>query len=174
MRSMDAQSALEGGYFVEYVKSRGRFKESARHKNTLTATGAGWLLRSFFRGEALAPATYYMGLTNATYTFDSNTLASMAAGEPVGNGYARMALVKNTTDWTVQELGTNIMQALSKLVTFTCTTAPWTINWVRGFICDAAAGTAGNVIAVSGPAPAPRVVLVGAGPTLNYQYYLRA
>lgn len=174
MRSMDAQSALEGGYFVEYVRCKGKMVESIRHKNTLTATGAGWLLRSFFRGEALAPATFYMGLTNAAYTFDSNTLASIAAGEPVGNGYARQALVKNTTDWSVQELGTNIMQVLSKLVTFTCSTAPWTQNWVRGFICDAAAGTAGNVLAVSGPAPSPRVVAVGAGPSLNYQFYLRA
>lgn len=174
MRSMDAQSALEGGYFVEYAKRKNRMEETLRLKNTLTAVGASYLLRTCFRGEAVLPATYYMGLTNASYTFDAATLATMAAGEPVGNGYARQALVKNTVDWTVQELGTNIMQALSKLVTFTCSGSPWTVNWVRGFICSAAAGTVGDVIAVSGPAPSPRVVNVGLGPTLNYQYYLRA
>jgi hypothetical protein len=156
-----------GGYFIEHLPN-GRLKF---HKNTLVQTGASWFLRTVFRGEAVLPATYYMGLTNAGYSFDGTTLAGLAAGEPVGNGYARQALTKNTVDWTVQEVN-GAMQALSKNVTFTAS-ADWTQAWTRAFLCDAAAGTVGNVIAVAGPAPAPRTVLNGQGPTMNYTFYLR-
>lgn len=165
---MRIRDLRNGGYFVEHVEG----KEPLHIKNTLVAQGAQWFLRTMFRGEAVLPATYYLGLTNSSYTFDTATLALMAAGEPVANGYARQALNKNTTDWTVQEVN-GVYQALSKIVTFTCTTAPWTVNWLRMFLCDAAAGTAGNVVAVSGPAPAARVVNVGAGPSIQYQFYLR-
>lgn len=155
-----------GGYFIEHTP-----KGLLYHKNTLVATGASWFLRTMFRGEAVLPATYYVGLTNAAYTFDGATLATMAAGEPVGNGYARQALEKNTTDWTVQEVS-GVMQALSKIVQFTAT-ALWTQNWQRAFLCDAAAGTVGNVIAVSGPTPVARTVNTGQGPAVQYTYYLR-
>lgn len=165
---MRIRDIKNGGYFTEHFPDGDKLEI----KNTLVATGASWFLRTMFRGEAVLPATYYMGLTNSAYTFDTATLVLMAAGEPVGNGYARQPLVKNTVDWTVSEIN-GVMQALSKNVTFACTGAPWTQNWVRAFLCDQAAGTAGNVISVSGPTPSPRSVLVGQGPTLNYTYYLR-
>lgn len=165
---MHIRDLRSGGYFIEHRAD----DEPIYHKNTLVANGASWFLRTMFRGEAVLPATYYLGLTNASYTFDGATLAGLAAGEPVGNGYARQALNKNTTDWTVQEVN-GIMQALSKIVAFTCTGAPWTVAWLRMFICDASAGTVGNVVSVSGPAPGPRTVLVGGGPSVQYAYYLR-
>lgn len=165
---MRIRDLRNGGYFIEH-QADGSKREV---KNTLVATGASWFLRTMFRGEAVLPATYYMGLTNAAYTFDGATLAGLAAGEPVGNGYARQPLVKNTTDWTVQEVN-GVMQALSKIAIFTCTGAGWTQNWLRMFLCDAAAGTAGNVVAVAGPAPGPRVVGVGAAPSCQYAFYLR-
>lgn len=167
-----------GGYFIEHPRNVGgkvagsKVKGPHYVKNTLVANGANWFLRTMFRGEAVLPATYYLGLTNASYTFDGATLAGLAAGEPVANGYARQALNKNTTDWTVQEVN-GIYQALSKMCSFTCTTAPWTVQWLRMFLCDASAGTSGNVIAVSGPAPAPRNVIVGGGPEIQYAFYLR-
>lgn len=167
-RGMRIRDLKSGGYFVEYFEDGSELAI----KNTLVEKGAEWFLRTMFRGESVLPSTYYMGLTNAAYTFDTATLASIAAGEPVGNGYARQALNKNTTDWTVQEVN-GVLQALSKMVTFACTGSPWTVAWVSAFLCDAASGTSGNVISVSGPAPAPRTVGVGFGPSLQYQYYLR-
>lgn len=158
-----------GGYF-ELLDADGNV--IYRKKNTLVAQGASWFLRTIFRGEAVLPATYYLGLTNAAYTFDqANLLTALNAGEPVGNGYARQALVKNTVDWTVQEVN-GVMQALSKIATFTAS-ADWSAQWLRMFICDQAAGTAGQVISVSGPAPALRTVLNGQGPSVRYTYYLR-
>lgn len=141
-----------------------------RVKNLLCRTGASWFLRTVFRGEAVLPATYYMGLTNVAESWTS-TLADLAAGEPAGNGYARQPLVKNTVDWTTQEIN-GFMQALSKIVVFTAS-ANWDKQWNRMFICDLNAGTGGNVISVSGPAPALRTVLTGQGPSIQYEYFLR-
>lgn len=155
-----------GGYFVEYTN--GKVLETI--KNTLLETGANWFLRTMFRGESVLPSSYYMGLTNSSYSFTSS-LADLAAGEPSGNGYARQELAVDTTDWTVQSVN-GVMQALSKIVTFTAS-ADWDKNWQRAFLCDAASGTSGNVISVSGPAPVPRTVLSGQGPSMQYQYYLR-
>lgn len=156
-----------GGYYVEILPNG----KKVYHKNGLTALGAGWFLRTVFRGEAVLPATYYLGLSSVTGTFDGVTLTALAAGEPVGNGYARQALVKNTVDWTVQEVN-GAIQALSKAVIFTAT-GNWTANWQYMFLCDAAAGGAGNVVSLSGPAPSPRTVLTGQGPTVRYEYWLR-
>ena len=155
---------LEGGYFIEHVGKHKFFR-----KNTVVEYGAERFLRTLFRAEAVLPAAYYMGLTSAAYNWNS-TLADLEAGEPVGNGYARQTLTRNTVDWTVQEVN-GVEQALSKLVTFTAS-GTWTQNWQRAFLATVAAG-AGDVIAVSGPAPAPRVVTVGTGPTMQYTFYLR-
>ena len=138
---------------------------------TMVRDGSLLLLRSMFRGEATLPAIYYMGLTNASYTFDAASLAALAAGEPVGNGYARQPLNRNTSDWTVQEVN-GVLQVISKTCIFTAS-ANWDKAWQRSFICDAVSGTVGTVYSVSGPTPAPRTVLAGAGPSLSYQYWLR-
>ena len=164
MRIRDLRS---GGYFIEHQGNARKF-----HKNTWVKDGATWLLRDVFRKETtLFPDIFYLGLSNAAYTFDTATLVALNAGEPAGNGYARQAINRNTVDWTVQEVN-GVMQILSKIVTFTAS-ADWDKTWLRAFLCNQAAGTAGNVIAVSGPAPAARTVLSGNGPQLQYTFFLR-
>lgn len=138
---------------------------------TMTAAGSTLIFRSVFRGEAVLPAIWYLGLTNASYTFDGVTLAGLAAGEPVGNGYARQVLNRDTSDWTISEVN-GVIQVQSKTVIFTAS-ANWDKSYSRMFLCDASAGTAGIVYAVSGPTPAPRTVLLGAGPSVSYQFFLR-
>lgn len=167
MEDKEKFEALRGGYFVEYINGKPRLQ-----KNTLVANGASWFLRDIFRKETtLLPDTFYLGLTNASYTFDSTTLSDLAAGEPSGHGYARQAINRNTSDWTVSEVN-GVIQALSKTCTFTAS-SDWTSTWLRFFLCDASSGTVGNVISVSGPAPSARTVLSGAGPSVAYTYYLR-
>ena len=157
-----------GGYFIERVPGR----DDLEIKNTLVKFGAESFLRDIFRKETtLLANTWYLGVTNLSYNFDTSTLADIAAGEPVGNGYARQALGRGTVDWTVDEIN-GVMRAISKTCVFTAS-ANWDKNWLRIFLCDAAAGTVGNLIALSGPAPAPRTVLSGAGPSLAYTFFLR-
>lgn len=138
---------------------------------TMVAFGATTFFRSLFRGENVMPASFYLGLTNVDYTFDGTTLANLAAGEPVGNGYARQQLQRNTVDWSVDEIN-GFIRVQSKVVIFTAST-DWDKSWTRAFICDVSAGTGGNIYGVSGPAPSPRTVLAGVGPSVNYSFWLR-
>ncbi|HMD82453.1 MAG TPA: hypothetical protein VKE92_14150 [Anaerolineales bacterium] len=158
-----------GGCFVLIDPKTGRELEEIA--NTIVGDGADAFLRSLFRGEATAPATYYLGLTNASYTFASATLTAIAAGEPSGNGYARQALVKNTSDWAVSAVN-NQYKAESISVTFTAS-GTWSPNWTRMFLCNASSGTSGIVFALSG-ARSAQVVQSGQGPTLKYRFWLRA
>lgn len=163
---------IPGGYFSFWDGGAraAATEKPLRIKNTLVGVGASNFLRTLFRGESVLPTSFYLGLTNSNYNWDS-TIADLAAGEPTGNGYARQELTRNTTDWTVQEIN-GFMQALSKIVSFTAS-GDWDKQWLRMFICDVASGTSGDLYSVSGPAPALRTVLSGAGPSVRYEYYLR-
>jgi hypothetical protein len=82
------------------------------------------------------PATYYIGLS----TSDPGETGSLA-GEPSGNGYARVAVTNNTTNFPAASGGTKSNGAA---ITFPEASGSWgTIT--HFFIADAE--TAGNVIA---------------------------
>lgn len=139
--------------------------------NTIVEDGADKFLRSMFRAEATLPAAFYLGLTASTYAFDDADLVDIEAEEPVGNGYARQTLTRNTSDWGEPTLENNAKRILSKSVTFTASSA-WNVAWTRMFLANVASG-AGNVFALSG-ALSPQTVLAGAGPTLRYEFWMRA
>lgn len=157
-----------GGYF-QILDKNGEVAHEI--KNGLTVYGGTQLLQSFFQKTVIGVADLYLGLTNEDYTFDGTTLAALAAGEPAGNGYARQALVLSNAGWVISEVN-GVLQCQSAICTFTAS-ADWSSQWQRMFLCDANAGTAGNVIAVSGPAPNLVQTLNGAGPSMRYVHYLR-
>lgn len=157
-----------GGYF-QLIGKNGEVELEL--KNGLTVYGGTQLLQAYFQKTAPGVSDIYIGLTNESYTFDGTTLASLAAGEPAGNGYARQDFPLSNVGWGINKVN-GVLQCLSKLATFTAS-ANWTSLWQRMFLCDAAAGTAGNVIAVSGPAPNLIQTLSGAGPSMKYIHYLR-
>ena len=90
----------------------------------------------FGRTTYTAPATFYIGLS----TSDPGETGSLA-GEPSGNGYARVAVANNTTNFPAAANGS---KSNGVQITFPEATGAWgTIT--HFFIADAA--TAGNVIA---------------------------
>lgn len=153
-----------------FVLNPGRSNEQ-RILNTIVEDGADKFLRSMFRAEATLPAAFYLGLTGASYAFDDADLTDIEADEPVGNGYARQTLTRDTSDWGAPSLENNAMRIVSKPVTFTASSA-WNVPWTRMFLANVASG-AGNVFALSG-ALAPQTVLAGAGPTVRYEFWMRA
>lgn len=145
--------------------------QELRVPNTIVEDGASRILRSVFRAEATLPAAFYLGLTNADYDFDDADLTDIEVGEPVGNGYARQTLTRDTTDWALPTLENNAFRVVSKSVTFTASSA-WDKTWTRMFLANVAMG-AGNVFALSGVL-SPQTVLAGAGPTLRWEMWCRA
>lgn len=157
-----------GGHF-QILDQHGRVAKEV--KNGLVAYGATGFCAAVFQKTVFGTANWYMGLTNVGYTFDGTTLAGLNAGEPVGNGYARQAIVLSGAGWVISEVN-GVVQAVSVICNFTAS-ADWSALWQRMFLCDAAAGTAGNIIAVSGPTSAPIQTKSGVPPSLRYIHYLR-
>lgn len=140
--------------------------------NTVVKNGAEIFLQLLFQAiDTNMPATFYLGLTNASYTYDSADLTDIMAGEPAGNGYARQALNRDDTDWDVSEVN-GLMRARSKVCDFTAS-ANWDKTWSRMFLCDRAADDAGFVFALSGPTVTPQTVLSGDAPSLRYEFWNR-
>lgn len=156
---------LEGCFFVNPGTP-----QELRLPNTIVGEGAEVFLKALFRGEAVTPATYYIGLTNTIYAFDS-VIADLSGDEPAGNGYARQPAVKNTSDWTVVEEN-GVWQARSKPVTFNAS-ADWNIPWSRMFLCSVVSGNSGKLFAVSRNAPTPITILSGLGPQVSYRISIR-
>ena len=117
--------------------------------------------------KTAAAAILYLGLfTDATEPGEDAILASITE-LPVANGYARIALAK--ADWTIS--GTAPTIAAQPQKTFTSTPGAW--GMVYGyFICDAASGTAGNLIAVEtfsdGPYNVPVDGVIKLSPKLSW------
>jgi len=99
------------------------------------------VLGLLFGGVAYTiPSTYYVGLWTTTLS-DSST--GSTSGEPVGGGYARVALTNNSSNFSSVTIGetSNI-----PLIAFAASTASWgTITNVG--LCDAITG--GNLLAYS-------------------------
>lgn len=142
--------------------------------NTMTSVGSQMMYQSTFQATALA-ATFYLGLVNnPLFDWANSTIANLTGGglEPVGNGYARQAVTRNGTDWTVSFVN-NLAKVRSKNLVFTAS-ANWNVPWQRMFLCDVSSGTSGNLFAVSRKVlNAPLTVLSGAGPTMAWEQYMR-
>ena len=99
------------------------------------------------------PATLYAGLSTADPLDSGSGLA-----EPVGNGYARVAVVNNATNWPAAAAGA---KANGTVVTFAAATGAW--GTITHFVIfDAAA--AGNII-ISGALVTPQAIVAGNTPS---------
>lgn len=147
-----------------------RGKRKGRKCNTMTKDGAALFLQSLFCAGDVLPASYYLGVCNCEYSFDT-TLVDVAATEPSGNGYARVAIARDNTHWTLTKQN-NYYMAESARATFTAT-ADWDKPWRQMFLCDAAAGTSGHLIAVSARWDDDIYVEAGVPPVAWYRFYLR-
>lgn len=127
--------------------------------NRLVDEGEDLLLRVAFRdeGATLLPNGFFVGMCAdpavAGEVPEDLTLADLS--EPVGNGYARQAIERSAVGWETIDAFGQYMRARSKLLTFTCSTAQWTVAGRRLFLSNVETGTIGKLIAVSGLFDAP-------------------
>ncbi len=97
-----------------------------------------------FQGvTANLPASFYLGIGSGSLPAKSDTLAAVAATEPTGTGYARIALGRNLTDFPTLALASGDWKVTSKQVNWTAG-SDWVgdADWV--FLTDAASGTSGR------------------------------
>ena len=117
--------------------------------NTLHDEGELYLLVLAFDTDygqgfpASAPANLYLGLDNRPGLSEGDTLATVVAAEPSGNGYARIP-ISTSTGFTLSQPGA-AYQADSGVRTFTASGG--VIGPVRHrFLTTAASGTTGKLL----------------------------
>lgn len=115
------------------------------------------LLNLVFGGVAFtAPATIYVGLSSTSINDAGGNIT-----EPVGNGYARVAVTNNTTNWPST---TNGSMSNGTVITFPQATAAWAAgaNMTDFFIADGPSGST-NVLAY-GSLTTPKTFTTGDQP----------
>lgn len=143
--------------------------------NTLTREGENALLQILFQGNNTivvgTTGNFYLGLCGDVFTLDT-TLATLGGEPTVTAGYARQAILRSAAGWPTLVQLNGVWMARSTFVTFTPTGAGFNVPIQRAFICTAASGSAGKLIAVSGPLAAPLALPVGVGYPVEYEFYL--
>lgn len=110
--------------------------------------GEEYLVKVAFTEETAVPANHYIGLDDRASLAEGDTLTTVNATEPSGNGYARVAVATDNVDYTATQPAGN-WQVASKTVTFTASGGPIPAAGVvdNMFLCDQASGTAGDLYA---------------------------
>lgn len=139
--------------------------------NTLTDAGANLFLETLFQAQSVLASSLYLGVCNLDYSFDT-TLADVADTEPTNGAYARVALTRNTSDWSISKSG-NERTATSVTKTFAAATADWNKPFTQFFLCDCATGSTGNLICVSKQYSDSIYVLSGSIVRAFYSFTLR-
>lgn len=111
-------------------------------ENTLADEGEEDMINVYFRNQT-APSSFYIGLLSAA-PGETTTLATMTE-LAVSNGYARIALARNGTDWGAPALDSGDMQSQSVTKNFAASGGNWT-GATHAFLTDVASGTSGNFI----------------------------
>lgn len=122
----------------------GLFTSGAAHAGSLLDYAENKVVDALLRAQAIGtPATWYIGLTTDACTDTGN------GTEPVGNGYARVAVTASLANWagtqsagsTVASSGTGGTTSNNNAITFPTSTGAWgTVQAVRWYD----ASTAGN------------------------------
>jgi len=139
-------SVLETGVWTfTWRDAHGNVKATEVLHNTLSRVADQRMLEYQFRGGAAPGASYYIGLADATNPCSITKIDATATawtGEPVGNGYARVAVSKDATGWPTSAAATNDWHIVSKVVTFTSTGTIGPVNCA--LLSDVASGTTGD------------------------------
>lgn len=135
---------------------------------TIHREGQEDILKDYFQGQA-AHATFYLGLayTNGVGYAETDGLADIT-GEFSGNGYARVAITANSTNFVVALDGTDGRFYATCDGDFEAAGGDWANNADTWFICTSADGS--GKLVVSGLRGKPRSMTNGT--SLNQEVYV--
>ncbi len=104
---------------VRHRDAQGRLIYADFGPNIFHDEGEEFAVKALFTEEESVPANYYLGLDNRSSPAEGDALADLS-GEPSGNGYSRVAVASDATDFTAQQDGgTSDWEAVTKTCTFT-------------------------------------------------------
>lgn len=117
---------------VRHLDRHGRVIWTDHGRNITHDEGEEYIIKTAFTEELAVPTSFYLGLddrdgvTNPAPA-EADTLTDLA-GEPSANGYGRIGIASDGTDWTSQQDGgSGDWEALSKQCTFTASGGDWPV-----------------------------------------------
>lgn len=139
-------------------------------ENTIVQEGAEQFFKELLNAAAAAPL--HLGLCNQVPN-PTDTLADIVTEPTIGvNGYARVPLLRNTTDWPLIATSNNETSATTKVVTFTATGGSFDEPYSRLFMCNVLTGFTGLLFSFSAALPLPVTQADGTSFNVQYQLYL--
>ena len=138
--------------------------------NTIVAEGAEVYLDRIFRGASITG--FYVGLCNQVPD-NADTLGDIITEPTIGvNGYARVNLAQNGTDWPTIQTVDEESSILSKQVDFTAAGGDFDLAHSRLFLCSVASGFAGTLFAYSAAMAVETIVVDGVTWSAQYEMFL--
>lgn len=89
----------------------------------LHSEGLEYILGVMFGGLQSIPENFYLGWCTNTALAENASLGAQT--ELSGNGYARVAIASDTSDWTAAAVSTDAYKVTSKVCTFTASGGAW-------------------------------------------------
>lgn len=139
----------------------------------ITTVGEQDILKILFQGDNIivpAAGNFYLGLCNQVPA-KGDTLASITTEPSVANGYARIALSRDTTGFPTIEQVNGETRIVSKVVTFTAAGGAFDKSFTRAFLCNAASGNVGELIAYSGAYASPILLADTQSQQMKFEFY---
>lgn len=138
--------------------------------NTIVAEGAEAYLARIFQGASITG--FYVGLCDQVPD-NADVLTDITSEPTIGvNGYARVNLAQNGTDWPTISTEDEESFILSKQCDFTGSGGAFDAAHTRLFLCSVATGTAGTLYAFSAALASAVTVADGVTWSAQYKMYL--
>ena len=138
--------------------------------NTITAEGAEVFLGAIF--QATVPVGFYVGLCDQVPD-NADVLADIITEPTIAvNGYARVNLAQNGTDWPVIDTQNGESYVESKQCDFTASGGAFDDDHTRLFICSVATGFVGTLYSYSAALASALTVADGVTWSAKYQMFL--
>ncbi len=138
--------------------------------NTIVAEGAEEFLARIFQGASITG--FYVGLCDQVPD-NADVLADIASEPTIGtNGYARVNLAQNGTDWPTIATQDGESYIESKQLDFTGSGGSFDDSHTRLFICSVATGFAGTLYSYSAALATAYTVADGITWSAQYQLFL--
>ena len=139
----------------------------------ITHEGEEAFMQMLFQGDntiVAAGANFYLGVCNQT-PIKTDTLSDISSEPSSAGGYARQALVRNSTDFPTLGQVDAETRILSILATFAASGADFSAPFTRLFLTDAASGSVGTLFCYSGAYSAAIQLLDGQSKDVQFEFY---
>lgn len=139
----------------------------------IVTEGEEAFLKMLFQGDNTIVASggnFYLGACNQTPA-KSDTLASITTEPTSAGGYARLPLVRNSTDFPTIGQVDGESRILSILATFSAVGADFSGPFSRLFLTNVVSGSSGILLAYSGAYSSAIQLLNGQSQDLQFEFY---